>query len=336
MIRRILFILFIFMLIALLGVWLLQGGVQKIKSAAQSISDPIGFLFGTGSSTGTMITLPWQIEMPQGADLSEYTEGSNGTDQNQTPADRYADIASQYNTIKQDVVDAKTFGTPSPYRGKVTIQGTGSANESDPKLEYIELHASSANTSPVEMAGWSLQSAVTGLRVRIPPAASLFYMGVVNPVHERSPDPDARVIINSGMSPVGVSFRENICTGYLQQFQNFSPDLNRACPSPQDALPLTAENIQRYGDACLDFVPSLSRCTFPDKTLPSDLSFACKTFIVNTLSYNGCVNMYLYKPSFYIDLWRIYLGYGRELWRNTHDVIRLLDADGRTVDVLTY
>ena len=49
MIRRILFILCIFMLIALLGVWLLQGGVQKIKSAAQSISDPIGFLFGTGS-----------------------------------------------------------------------------------------------------------------------------------------------------------------------------------------------------------------------------------------------------------------------------------------------
>src|SRR3989344_1838720 len=335
MIRRILLILFIFILVTLVVVWLMQCGVENVKITARVLANPIAFFLGAGSTTGTTLTLPWQISLPQGPDVSGYADEVE-TDTNLSPKKQYAELADQYDTIQAEVSDAKTFGDPSPYRGKVVIQGVGNANENDPRLEYIELHASSANTAPIEIGGWSLQSAVRGTRFAIPPAARSFYMGVVNAVQNVSLDPDARAIVNSGMSPVGVSFKENICAGYLQQFQNFSPDLNRACPSPEDTLPLTAENLRTYGDGCIDYVRSLPRCTFPDKALPSDLSFACKSFIVNNLSYNGCVKMYQYKPEFFIDLWRIHLGYGRELWNDTHDVIRLLDESGRTVDVLTY
>lgn len=36
------------------------------------------------------------------------------------------------------------------------------------------------------------------------------------------------------------------------------------------------------------------------------------------------------------SVWRLYLGLGRDLWRNDHDTIVLLDANGTSVDTFTY
>ena len=52
--------------------------------------------------------------------------------------------------------------------------------------------------------------------------------------------------------------------------------------------------------------------------------------------YNNCFADHINDPNFAGTSWRIYLNSGVELWRNDHDTIRLLDAQGKTVDVLTY
>jgi hypothetical protein len=46
--------------------------------------------------------------------------------------------------------------------------------------------------------------------------------------------------------------------------------------------------------------------------------------------------MYQYRTDFRKNTWRLFLGVNELLWNNQHDVIRLLDASGRTVDVLVY
>ena len=59
-------------------------------------------------------------------------------------------------------------------------------------------------------------------------------------------------------------------------------------------------------------------------------------FIRNSLTYNGCAARHSWRPSFSGDTWRIFFGAPSELWSNSHDVIRLLDNEGRVVDVWSY
>jgi len=148
--------------------------------------------------------------------------------------------------------------------------------------------------------------------------------------------PGASAIITTGLSPVGVSFEDNICSGYLGQLQTFFPTLSSSCTAPSDALPQTAQNLKTYGASCLDYINNLPAFEFPGPNLPSDLSQACRTFVATTLSYNGCVAMNRTQSTFELPSWRLYLAMRAPLWNHTHDIIRLLDNQGRVVDVLQY
>ena len=200
----------------------------------------------------------------------------------------------------------------------------------------MSLIAAWDNTSPTDITGWSLQSALSGVRAYVPRGAENFYMGVVNEQRNIQLNPGSSATVLSGYSPVGTSLRENLCSGYLNQLQTFVPRLEERCPASSEALPLSAENLQVYGDACVDFVKTVPYCSAPLQSFTPELSPSCRNFLANTLSYNGCVSMYRHRSSFAGDSWRIYLNASRELWRNSHDVIRLLDAEGKTVDAIAY
>ncbi len=268
-----------------------------------------------------------------GADLSQSLEGSGGK-ATQSPEEELSSLQNEYDVLNAQANEAKTFGTPSPYRGKVRISEGYGASGSD-EGEYVGIAAGVNSTAPVDITGWSIQSALTGVRAFIPRGASLFLMGSVNPQADIHLNPGDEAVVSSISSPVGTSFRENICTGYLTQLQSFSPQLEGSCPSPAESFPETADNLRTYGEVCFDFVRSLPSCTYP-LSIPSNASPSCRTFLSDNLSYNGCVQNYQHKPGFARESWRIYLGAGGELWRNTHDIIRLLDTEGRTVDVFTY
>jgi hypothetical protein len=326
MIKRVLIVTFIFIILALFVFWIVTGGIGAAMRAGANFTNPVGLIFGSGTSTGTFIQLPWQpAAPPRGPDISGYADQAN------------TDIQSLQNGGASDTTAAQaaTFGNPSPYVGQITIIDNA-ATESDPEREYIEIQASENNSAPITITGWSLQSAVSGLRAPIPEAAPVFVLGIVNTVGPVYLDPGDSAIITTGMTPVGTSFRENICSGYLGQLQTFTPALSASCPDPSQALPETAENLRTYGGSCLDYLQNLPQCSFPGTTLPSNLSGACRTYIEDTFSYDGCVNLYRNAPSFARNSWRLFLNMRAELWYNTHDVVRLLDTEGRTVDVLTY
>ncbi len=100
MIKRILLILFIFILVTLVVIWFMQGGIDKVKNTARSLADPIAFFLGTGSTTGTTLTLPWQIPLPQGPDVSGYADEVE-TDTNLSSKEQYAELIKLLHMLGQ-------------------------------------------------------------------------------------------------------------------------------------------------------------------------------------------------------------------------------------------
>lgn len=344
------FFLLVLIITALLSVF--SGGGEgngtdtatTTQTQRQSLNPFAGFL-STSTDGGQQFFVFEQIELPGGPTQADQGAGGDGLPaiesadglDTQAIERELLDIEDEYDDLRGQLDEAKVFGDPSPHREQVSLSSSfGGARADRPSTEYLSLTASSLNTTPVDITGWSLQSLVTGVRVSIPQGVRVFESTQANTVDRIYLDPGAEAIVTTGPSPVGVSFRENICSGYLGQFQSFVPSLPQQCPAPSEELPSTLENLRTYGEQCIDFVRNLPRCSFYLDELPGSLSPACELFVKNALTYQGCVDAHRWRPSFIVGDWRIYLNQSRELWQNSRDVIRLLDAQGRTVDVWTY
>lgn len=327
MVRTIVKYVLIAMVAILILMWLWAGGWRAIATHVKSIPNPVNILLG-GESGSYVIQLPWQVPIPQGPDVSPYVLSHDLGSSNAT-ADQIADLEREYESLK-DQAAAQQYGVRSPLAGSVRI-AVGNATESDPREEYIELVAQSATN----ISGWSVQSMLTGTRVYIPGATPRFEQGSLNRIEAVALESGVRAILNTTHSPIGVSFRETICTGYLAQFQSFSPQLSNSCPVPREVAPISGGSLREHGSECVDYIQTLPQCHYPG-SIPASLPASCRLYIANTFSYNGCVATFQSERTFNLDTWRLYLNSGAALWGDRHDVIRLLDSEGRTVDVVTY
>jgi hypothetical protein len=302
------------MILSLIALWLWEGGYWKIAEYAELIPSPLD-----ASSTNQLYQLPGQ---PDFFEVPDTTSGEN---------------EMEYGSAQDALYDTGAYGGSterSPYASSIEFQ-IGAADNPNVSEEYVVIRNSSLAAAPVTVSGWSVRSVYTGMRAVIPMAASPFEQGVVNSVQPITLAAGESVLFSTGASPVGVSFRETMCTGYLEQTQQFSPRLSNACPRPTDLMQRTPQNASRYGASCLDYVERLPQCSYPT-IVPSDLSPACRSYLVNTFSYTGCMNAYGSGASTYIGTWRAYAVSSHELWQNTHDSLVLLDAEGRTVATINY
>jgi hypothetical protein len=331
MIWRVIKIVLALAVIALLLLWLWGGGFSGVVAFVKTIPNPIDIIWGNSTSTYA-IRFPWQLQTPRGPDISGLAQQGDALSGN-TPGTTGGGYSSGSDSTD---VEAQTkqqaFGSPSQQRGEVSLSAA-SARASDSRLEYVEL--TSHSRSAVSLSGWSLQSVLTGTRVYLPPATATFTIATINTVQPVTLLPGETAIVSSGPSPVGVSFKESRCTSYLAQVQTFEPALDNACPASSDLAPLTAENLQHYGNQCMDYARSLPSCSYPT-SLPGWMTPGCTAFIQNTFSYQSCVNRLSGSSSFFLSTWRLYLNSSLEFWDNTHDIIRLLDAQGLTVDAVSY
>ncbi len=210
----------------------------------------------------------------------------------------------------------------------------GAAIAQSPSAQYIEISAA-PGISGIDIAGWTLQSALSGALATIPEAASPFISGRVNTVGSVVLSGRGLAYVVTGSSPIGTSFSENMCTGYLGTLQPFVPGLQSKCPSPLTEIPDTPANESRLGAACFSYMAQLPPCMFPSQP-PQNLSSACISEMQTRLSYNGCLAAHQNDSGFSQNSWRLYLARGKSLWGVQHDVIRLLDGNGRVVSVLNY
>ena len=87
--------------------------------------------------------------------------------------------------------------------------------------------------------------------------------------------------------------------------------------------------------ACINYVDSLSRCQVV-LSPPVTLSGVCQSFMIKYLNYNGCVDAHRNDADFKGTTWRVYLGRTNSMWRTKYELVKLLDASGKTVDAFSY
>ena len=248
--------------------------------------------------------------------------------------------------LREDVHGAGLRGVSSPHSGLISISSDSYPEARSPKDEYIGISADFNNEEDINITGWKLESLVTGNYYIIGTAAELAKSGQVNIQRSIVLPPGAFAYAISGRSAIGTSFRINTCIGYLDQFQSFSPPLPLSCPSPSEEYEIysdisTKDLVYEEDDyyKCEQFVKGLHQCRmFRDDfdDIEPRIPRLCKQFVTEHFSYNGCLTYHKTDPDFYKNEWRIYGGSRDELWRDRRDIIRLLDTEGRVVDVLTY
>lgn len=238
-------------------------------------------------------------------------------------------VKSVFGRFENSIGEHEDVGVVSPSAGKVEIaSGSGGPGGTTAEREYVVLRAK----TDVDITGYRLLSSKSGANVAIPSGTTAPRSGVFTNIVLADGE---EAVITTGSSPVGSSFRENKCVGYLGVTSFIPPLANRSCPSPTEELGRGYVGSASSYEECRAIVSRIPRCeAYPD--VPREASSECERFIETRLSYQGCVDTHFNDEDFRGDTWRVYLNQSRELWRSDDETIRLLDREGCTVDIYSY
>ena len=326
---------FIGLLVFIFVIWIAVGGpvhrpnINVPTLPAVGLSSTTATTAATGHSYFSLPHAPFAI-----GDSNTVLLSSSGGESISSGGSDSSSGVSPFN-----LVPGVSYAPASPYRGVVSMSSyVSSASSTDARSEYVQLSVSSSATLPVDITGWKLVSGASGCSARIPAGTAVPTSGVVNPTSDIVLGPGESAIIVSGESPVGASFRENKCTGYFNGFQSFTPSLPQQCPSASSELATFYGRPYIHDPACIDYADSLATCRVPTRTGSAKLTSTCQAFLETYLNYNDCLTLHRNDADFDGRVWRIYLGRDTDepLWRTRHEVVELLDRDGRTVDTFSY
>lgn len=302
--------------------------------------------FATGGPEGTERSSFFQSSASRGEIRDASSLGISNTTERKEINETLFDTQAELKRLQEELKQARIKGTASPYEGMVSLR-SGRARDRIAQTEYVELVASNGNTIDVPITGWKIESVVTGQYGVLGNATSLPYPGVSNTITPLFLAPGDRAYVVTGRSPIGVSFKVNQCVGYFEQYQDFSPRLNKICADPTDefdafaTLPVTNVRLEKdEREICRAFIDrKINQCELStiilDDVLPR-LSTICKDFIDKTYTYSGCVQNHRFDKNFFSNEWRVFLESPAELWREQREILRLLDQNGRTVDIIDY
>jgi len=118
----------------------------------------------------------------------------------------------------------------SSYYQKVEIDDI-EYDEDDFKDDNIVL--SNESNEIIDITGWTIQ--VKGNSLDVVQAVRRLKAPFTDATNVNIRlNPDDELIISAGLSPIGVNFLTNKCTGYLDQ-DNFNPSLDTNCPYPNES-----------------------------------------------------------------------------------------------------
>lgn len=268
------------------------------------------------------------------------TSGGNVNSQQQNSATsiekEIEKIQVELEEVEKELEKLQRFGEESSYKGMVTIKKSSSGPKAtDVNKEYITL-TSPKSSSGVIISEWKLESEITGKSISIGKASKLIYSGRVNTEENIVLSPGDTIYITTGRSPVGRSFKVNKCSGYTTQFQKFTPTLRKSCPLPEDEILFYKDKTIFSENACIDFVERIPRCEIHIGQLPLNLSNSCQNAIAQEINYNSCIDKHKNDDDFKKPQWRIFLRRENELWREKREIIKLLDENGKIVDIFSY
>lgn len=297
------------------------------------------FLLSTALPLVSKNPLAFTLALPKLPQIPSYPSGSSSG--NGDIYDYYGDSTASpsgtevygFERIAQEIRSLRSTGGLSPYQTTTNlyVNRSGSA---DPGNEYVTMRFQKTGNKKILLTGWRIESDMTGRGATIGKGVNFPFLGGINYDEPIWINPGDTVYLVSGRSPNGISFHSNKCTGYFEQFQDFTPPLEQNCPRVTDDLP-RAPN--RLPDRCLNYIDNLPTCRIPlENNLNSNLSPECLSFLSTEINYNKCIDRHRTDPDFYKPEWHIYLNQNESIWKTQREVIKLFDNDGKTVGVVSY
>jgi len=343
-----------FVIILALGiVWFLSGGPDRESSKNPFIKSPNPTLTGetyginlfpdvgetSGEETNQDGTSSFGSEKTYGINLFSGTKinASGETNiENSTISGQLQKIEAETSLIKEELKKAEEKTNKSEYSDLISFT-RGGASSTDVDREYLQIVLSKTAKNKVIITGWQIKSEMTGISIKIGEASWLPRSGSSNNTNSIVLSPGEKIIFTTGRSPIGISFRTNICTGYFSQFQNFYPYLRSECPDPSaDIEAKYSSGPNAFNDQCLDFIDRIPRCSINTAQLPLNMQPQCQDFITKKINYNSCIDTHKNDENFYTGEWRIYLSRDVELWKSKREIIKLTDGIGKIVGTITY
>ncbi len=230
---------------------------------------------------------------------------------------------------------------PTPERRSFTVRlspwskyvrlGSVTSSGSTPDEETIQLEVDGRVPNPIGLTGYTVSNGL-GAQFRIPTVQNYYRAGVELPSEDPLVVPaGGRVIIIVGKTRMRKSVRLNRCMRYLE------PQMNTvfgfgfgSCPVPSE------EQIRREtGSKCFEFISKQSACSMPNPIgFPDNvrLGLTCIDFISRHYTYNGCVDDHQIERDFFLNDWRVEIGYPQRFLATGSETIEVRDGEGLLVD----
>lgn len=221
----------------------------------------------------------------------------------------------------RDIPQGFTAAQLSPYFKKVRIGSTSRGG--------FSLSADFSGLDLIDVTGWEVRTNNGSVLVS-QAVGDISPYGWVGAGGDILLGSGGHVSVSGAVSPIGINFRLNKCTGYFNNTIAFSPPLPNSCPT------VNPDEITSFSGKCQSFLLSMSSCHQPTtKELDSFMGDPnCRSFL-DGFTYKGCYIQNHANPRFFSNDWRVWLG-SRMPFDPEHDRVLLLDMNKLSVDIQTY
>ena len=249
------------------------------------------------------------------------------------------EIERKTKELEKKIAEAEAQRMRSPYYGKVLLSYIAYLNDPDPSREYLTLYTNLNKGEKIDITGWFLKSDRSGNSATIGRASVMPYPYVAGGDNVVLHQGD-RVYLVKGFSPINISFRTNLCTGYFEENRTFYPSLSMQCPLARDEELPKFSNLLDREDECIEIIERIPRCTTIGnefiRDLPDTVTSSCKTYLRTQINYNACIANHRSDIDFPGQEWYVYLNRFGPLWRSQRETIKLYDQLGLVVSTLKY
>lgn len=319
------------------------GTVRRETTNNQSVTDRVRNVFRNTTTTGISSEdyLNQQRELFEPRNGVRFNSNAVVTAQLKKPVIQNTAIL---HTIANGVTDyfargvireAEDFYKPSPYAGSVVFfDRTNNLKDDNVDEEYFILAVANNINTYVPLVDWKIVDRKRRVSYSIPGAVRILGSSSVQKSDFLNAEAGDIIIVSSGRSPTGFSFKVNKCSGYREQFKNFTPSIKKNCPDPLDDF-LLDNSVPFNDNRCYDIVDKAKRCeVFID--VPTGVTKECTIFLEDVLTEEGCVSRHRDDSDFFLGEWRVYLEADEPIWTDEDNLLYLLDSSDRLVATLIY
>jgi hypothetical protein len=181
--------------------------------------------------------------------------------------------------------------------------------------------------TPIDITGWEIKTNRGG--EYIPQAVNLYDPASIPVESDIFLTPGQNDFVNFYSNSSPVNLRLNECMGFLNQTNQFNPQLPAYCPQ------VNQSQISAFTGACQNYILSLScqPVNFSSPQIPRT-DYACQDYLKNNFTYNSCIHNHAADQNFLSNEWHIWMGSSPLDFY--HDNVELLDRNGFVVDTYSY